>query len=165
MINRLEKAIPSYELEERYQTGLVAMVDHIRVCSPDVVFYPGDSACRMAGELEETAARLGVVLPLGLKASHNLNKGLYLLNPLDVEDYLNRLFQPTQRILLADDCLEFGNKLQRYDQLFSWAKYLDVSYAVLVASKRYKFNHSGSPFHVLFHDEELFRHVRDKSLV
>lgn len=164
MINRLEKARPLQDLEIRYQTGLVAMVDHIRACSPDVIFYPGDSACRMAGELEETASRLGIALSRGVRVNHGLNWRFYDANPREIVDYLKRLVNPTERILFADDYAEFGEKIQRYDQLFNWAGYQNVSYAVLVASRRYKFKHSGFPYNILFHDEELFEFVRDKGL-
>lgn len=161
----LERAVPKQELERRYQTGLTSMLNHIRISSADVVFYPGDSASRMAGELEEIALKGGVALPLGVRVSHEMNRKLYTDGPLESIDLLARLVRPEQRILLADDCTEFGDKLQYYDQLFTWADYRDVTFVAMVAVRKYKFKQSGSPYQVLFHDEELFKYVRDLNLL
>lgn len=81
MFLRQERPLIGVELEElyqRYKHGLGNMLDIIIDVSPDVVFYPGDSAVKMAGDLESLASSLGLQLPSGIKVRHDLNRYLYV---------------------------------------------------------------------------------------
>ncbi len=163
MFLRQERPLIGVELEElyqRYKHGLGNMLDIIIDVSPDVVFYPGDSAVKMAGDLESLASSLGLQLPSGIKVRHDLNRYLYVQNPHDTVGRLLTLVKPHQRVLFTDDTAEFGDKLSYYNQLFQFAGFVDFKMIILVAGNKYKYRgRTDVPFQVLLYDQDLFDYL------
>ena len=83
MLPEIKRGLTLLDLERRYQNGLGMLLEYIMGMSPDVVFYPGDSASRMANDLELNARSRGLTLPPSVKVPHDVSRSLYCNHPLE----------------------------------------------------------------------------------
>lgn len=161
MSPEIKRGLIPPNLERKYQQGLSMMLNHFMAISPDVVFYPGDSASRMAVELELTARVLGLTLPPSVKVPHAVNRSLYCYHPLERVDMLKTLVSPNQEVLLAEDTARFGDKLIYYDNLFRIAGFAGIQYVVLTVGDGFM-NGNGLPLTILFNDQVLYDYLKSR---
>lgn len=163
MLPEIRRGLMPPNLERKYQQGLGMMLDHIMAISPDMIFYPGDSASRMADELELTARVQGLTLPPSVKVSHDVNRSLYCNHPLERVDMLKTLVSPDQEILLAEDTARFGDKLIHYDNLFRIAGFTDMQYVVLTVGRWFT-NDEGLSLTILLEDQALYDYLMKRRM-